>query len=99
MPPETPAPFEWIGVANKALDRTPRTAYAIGFVTGVLLKSGSKIRPDGTLLGLISNWTDRHREEPMTASQIEDLAYRVHDWIGPTRKRRRRVPHPDGSYR
>lgn len=102
MPTKTSVPSVipgWIEMANKALDRTPRTAYAIGLVTGMLLKSAPKMRPDGKLLALISEWTDLHRQEPMTAGQIEDLAWRVYDWIGPTRTRRQRVPHPDGSYR
>jgi hypothetical protein len=35
-----------IEMANKALDRSQRAAFAIGMVTGILLKFAPKIRPD-----------------------------------------------------
>jgi hypothetical protein len=96
----TPSFFpEWIEMANKTLDRSPRTAFAIGLVTGMLLKFTPKMRPDAMLLGSISEWTDLYRDQPITAAQIEDLGLRVYDWIGPPRKPRRREPHPAGGYR
>jgi hypothetical protein len=57
------------------------------------------MRPSAKLLASISQWTDLYRDQPITATQIEDLALRVYDWIGPARKRRQRVPHPVGGYR
>ena len=86
-------------MANKALDRSPRTAFAIGVVTGMLLQFYPAMRPDATLLGSISQWSDLHRDQPITAAQMEDLGFRVYDWIGPTRKRRQRVPNPAGGHR
>ncbi|MCL4395988.1 MAG: hypothetical protein M1482_14500 [Chloroflexi bacterium] len=90
---------DWIELANKALDRSPRTAFGIGIVTGMLLKFAPKMRPDAVLLDSISQWADLHRDQPVTPAQIEDLGLRVYDWIGPPRKRRQRVPDPAGGYR
>jgi hypothetical protein len=91
--------MEWLELANEALDRNPRTAFATGVVTGLLLKFSPEIRPDHKLLGSISQWSDLHRDEPITGAQVEDLVIRVHDWIGPTRPGRKRVPDPKGGYR
>lgn len=85
-------------MANKALDRSPRTAFAVGFVR-YAAQVPPDMQPDVKLLASISEWTDQYRDCPITAPQIEDLGMRVYDWIGPPRKKRRRAPDPDGRYR